>query len=314
MNQMTKIQNRISPKKAAVFLDRDGTIIHDRGYIKEVSEVIFYPQTLSALQLLQPHFEFFIITNQMGIAKGILEATEVKRVNQHVSSFLANKGLHIQETYVCPRKPEDNCFCRKPKPFFLKQAAKQYDIALNASFTIGDHLCDTQLAENAGAQGVYVLTGHGQKHRRDVPPKTAVVADILAAALYILFLRHQAIAAETFVLDLIIARHLWQRPELGPPPEDTELIARVLDQAGITVLHISCGWLECEFRPIGIWEALTGLPAPTYWAQQYQDSYEEPGQVLDMLDMLRNVSSLASGLTRPIAYTRSMLCREPDND
>jgi D-glycero-D-manno-heptose 1,7-bisphosphate phosphatase len=191
MNKTTQKQPTDRSQEAAVFLDRDGTIIHDCGYIKKPSEVVFYPQAFYALRLLQPHFELFIVTNQVGIAKGILKANEVERINQRVASVLADQGVRIRDTYVCTHTREDNCSCRKPKPFFLEQAADRYGIDLKGSFTIGDHTCDVQLAHNAGACGLYVLTGHGSKHTRELPQQTSMLVDILAAD-YVLSLRHWA--------------------------------------------------------------------------------------------------------------------------
>lgn len=289
MNRRTKVQNKPRPKKAAVFLDRDGTIIHDRGYIKQPSEVTFYSQTFSALRLLQPHFELFVITNQLGIGEGVLQPREVEQVNHYIVSFLADRDIHIRDTYVCPHRHEDHCSCRKPQQYFLEQAADQYGLDLNASFTIGDHLCDVQLADNVGATGVYVLTGHGQKHRHDLPEDTNVAVDILQASECILALKDDRTtmsrdqAEKTFILDLMVACELWLRPELGPAPVNTRQVAQVLRQAGISVLDISGGWLECEFRPLGIWEALTGQAASQQWIERYRDSSEAPGKILDLL-------------------------------
>jgi len=289
MNQITKEQNKIHPKKAAVFLDRDGTLIHDRGHIKDPSEVKFYSQAFPALRQLQQHFELFFVTNQWGIAEGVLRPRAVDRVNQHIVSILADRDIHIRDTFVCPHKYEDNCFCRKPKPYFLEQAARRYGLNLKASFTVGDHPCDIQLADNVGATGVYVLTGHGQKHRHDLPEDTNVVVDILQASECIWALMDDRTTLsrdqteKTFILDLMVACELWLRPELGPVPVNTQQVAQVLRQAGISVLEISGGWLECEFRPLGIWEALTGQAASQQWIARYRDSSEASGKILDLL-------------------------------
>lgn len=188
MNPKKHDRSSKCPGKAAVFLDRDGTIIHDRGYLKSPAEVSFYEQTFSALQRLQAHFELFIVTNQVGIAEGMLTPAEVEQVNQHVTSVLAAQGVHIRDTYVCPHRGENDCPCRKPKPYFLKQAAARHGIDLTASFTVGDHPCDVLLGTQVGACGVYVCTGHGSKHVSELPAQTPVCADILAAAKHILSL------------------------------------------------------------------------------------------------------------------------------
>ena len=170
----------------AVFLDRDGTIIEDRGHLRSPSEVVFFPDTVPALARLQEHFRLFIVTNQSGIAKGIVGADEVARVNDFVVAELRRHGIVVSAVYCCPHNREDGCVCVKPKPHFLQQAADAYDLDLRRSFAVGDHPHDVQFAENAGATGIYVLTGHGAKHRAELPAGRAVVPGIREAAEWIL--------------------------------------------------------------------------------------------------------------------------------
>jgi L-threonylcarbamoyladenylate synthase len=176
-------------KIAAVFLDRDGTIIEDRGHLRNPSEVVFFPETVPALAKLQEHYQLFIVTHQSGIAKGILSSEEVGRVNQHVVSELRNHGVVITEVYSCPHNREDVCDCIKPNPYFLQQAAGKYGLDLTASFVVGDHPHDVALADNAGAAGIYVLTGHGVKHRAEMPQHKAIVPGIREAVDWIATLR-----------------------------------------------------------------------------------------------------------------------------
>ena len=166
---------------AAVFLDRDGTIIEDRGHLRDPSEVIFFPETFEALQKLQDYFLLFIVTNQVGVAKGIMTAGDVNKVNRYVVAALAEKDVVVTDVYTCMHTRADNCPCIKPKPFFLKKAAACYDIDLSVSFTIGDHPHDIQLAQNAGAHGIYVLSGHGNKHQAEISEGTQVVPGIIQA-------------------------------------------------------------------------------------------------------------------------------------
>lgn len=172
--------------RAAVFLDRDGTIIEDRGHLADPSQVAFFPETIEALAALQKHFQLFIVTNQSGVGKGLIELEAVRRVNEHVVSALRDRGIEITDTYVCPHRREDNCECIKPRPHFLEKAAAEHGIDLRRSFSIGDHPCDAELAGRVGGQGLYILTGHGEKHRHEVPPGTVVLANLKAAADWIL--------------------------------------------------------------------------------------------------------------------------------
>ncbi len=166
----------------AVFLDRDGTIIEDRGHLSRSSQVIFFPETVSALRRLNEHFALFIVTNQSGIAKGLLTPADVGRVNGHVVAHLAEWGIRIVDTYVCPHNSSDGCECIKPKPYFLRKAEKEHGIDLSRSFAVGDHPHDVAFAENAGARGIYVLSGHGMKHRQELWEGVRIAAGIEEAA------------------------------------------------------------------------------------------------------------------------------------
>ncbi|MBM4149765.1 MAG: threonylcarbamoyl-AMP synthase [Lentisphaerae bacterium] len=173
----------------AVFLDRDGTIIEDRGHLRSPSEVVFFPDTVRALQRLHAHFRLFVVTHQRGIADGIVSSAEVARVNEHTVAELRRRGVVITEVYCCPHRRDEGCVCIKPKPYFLEEAARRYGLDLARSFVVGDHPHDVVLADNAGATGIYVLTGHGAKHRAELPECKAVVPGIREAADWILACR-----------------------------------------------------------------------------------------------------------------------------
>lgn len=162
--------------RPAVFLDRDGTVIEDRGHLSSYSEVVFFSETFAALRRLQDRFLLFIVTNQSGIAEGVLSHDDVERVNAHVVQRLADEGIGIRETYYCPHSRSDGCECIKPKAYFLRQAAARHRVALSESFVVGDHPHDVEFAHAAGAQGVFVLTGHGRKHLGEVPDDAAIIA------------------------------------------------------------------------------------------------------------------------------------------
>jgi D-glycero-D-manno-heptose 1,7-bisphosphate phosphatase len=172
--------------RPAIFWDRDGTLIEDRGHLSDVSDVIFYPGTINALCRLHNCFLFFIVTNQPGVAKGMIGIDDVERINAHVVSRLADAGIAISAVYVCLHRRADQCECIKPNPYFLHKAAEDFRVSLPDSFVVGDHPHDVELAERAGAQGVYVCTGHGLKHLNELRGRQVVVSDIEAAADWIL--------------------------------------------------------------------------------------------------------------------------------
>jgi D-glycero-D-manno-heptose 1,7-bisphosphate phosphatase len=172
--------------RAAIFLDRDGTLIEDRGHLADPADVAFYPGAVEALQRLQDGFLFFIVTNQSGVAQGIIDMRDVERVNDHVVDRLAAAGIVIAAVYVCPHRRSDGCDCIKPNPHFLHKAAEEFQVSLPDSFVVGDHPHDVELAVQAGAQGIYVCTGHGLKHLNELHGRHVVVSDIQEAARWIL--------------------------------------------------------------------------------------------------------------------------------
>jgi len=172
-------------KHPAIFLDRDGTIIDDAGYIKHASEVKFYPFTFKALDILQEHFLLFIITNQSGISKGLVTVKEVEEVNNHILNTLKKQGIAIYDFFCCHHKSEDNCECKKPKTYFIEKARQLYNIDLSQSFIIGDHPSDVQCGINAGITPIYVLTGHGDKHKNEIKKETIICNNILEATKYL---------------------------------------------------------------------------------------------------------------------------------
>ena len=172
--------------RGAVFLDRDGTIIEDRGHLSDPEEVHLLPNTVEALQNLQEQYLLFVVSNQSGVAKGLITLDDVQRINQHLADLLMQNGIFIKEWYVCPHSRPDNCECIKPNPYFLHRAADQYGISLPHSFVIGDHPHDVITADNAGATGLYVRTGHGSHHLDELSAGQLVFEDIGEAAGWIL--------------------------------------------------------------------------------------------------------------------------------
>lgn len=176
---MSKVSRWTTP---AVFLDRDGTIIEDVGYVRDPSQVVFVDNAVQALTPLAARFRLFIVTNQSGVAEGALTHAEVDGVHEFILGYLRQFGIHISRVYCCPHRRSDGCGCIKPNVFFLEAAALRYGIDLTRSFVVGDHPHDMELASNAGARGIYVLTGHGEKHRADLRTPCDIAGDIEQAA------------------------------------------------------------------------------------------------------------------------------------
>jgi D-glycero-D-manno-heptose 1,7-bisphosphate phosphatase len=147
----------------AVFLDRDGTINEQMGYINHLSRFRLLPQAIPAIRRLnEAGVKVVVVTNQSGAARGYFPAALVHEVHAHLKQLLAAGGAHLDGIYACLHSPADACACRKPKPALLEQAARDLDLDLCRSYIVGDRYLDIQTAANAGAKGILVLTGYGR--------------------------------------------------------------------------------------------------------------------------------------------------------
>ncbi len=162
-------------RKAAIFLDRDGTIIEDRGHLRSPGDVHFLPGSLAALQKLSDAFPLFLVTHQVGVARGFLSMNQVAEVNRYLTDALRGHGIELTDVYVCPHAREEGCICCKPSPWFLRRAAEEYGLDLSRSYMIGDHPHDVFTGTAAGATGIYVLTGHGLRHRSELGEGSRIV-------------------------------------------------------------------------------------------------------------------------------------------
>ncbi len=175
-----------APLRPAVFLDRDGTIIEDVGCLDAPERIRMLPGAAEALAELARVFRLFIVTHQVWIARGLLSTGQADAIHDALAERLAPGGVRFDAVYVCPHERAENCPCLKPRPHFLHQAARDFRIDLARSWSVGDHPHDAALAPAAGGRGVYVLTGHGRKHRHELAPGVPVADDLAGAARYIL--------------------------------------------------------------------------------------------------------------------------------
>lgn len=169
----------------AIFLDRDGTVnagipFHER--VDSVDKVLLLPNALEGLKLLATlDYLFFFVTNQAGLAEGLISRADFDEINNEVIRQINPSGINISETFVCPHGEGADCECRKPKPKLLKDAATQYDIDLSNSWIIGDRLTDIQTGRNAGTKTILVQTGIIVESE----DADYVASDLLEAAKYI---------------------------------------------------------------------------------------------------------------------------------
>ncbi|MGM0365879.1 MAG: D-glycero-alpha-D-manno-heptose-1,7-bisphosphate 7-phosphatase [Actinomycetota bacterium] len=172
--------------RKAVFLDRDGTINKDIGDLYSAEKLEFIPNALKALKQLQRNFLLFIVTNQAAIGNGVYTQSEFEKFNRHYLDKLSRRGIRITRVYCCPHRPQDNCICRKPSPYFIREAEKEFNLDLKSSFFAGDHPSDVEAGLAAGLESIFLLTGHGRKHLDEVKAKKCFIAeDIYHAAQWI---------------------------------------------------------------------------------------------------------------------------------
>jgi len=147
----------------AVFLDRDGTINEEMGYINHLSRFRIFAQTAPAIRRLnEAGLKVVVISNQSGVARGYFSAALLAEVNRRLTEVLAAGGARLDGFYICTHHPEEGCPCRKPKPELILQAARDLDLDLGRSYLVGDRYNDIQTAANAGVKGILVLTGYGR--------------------------------------------------------------------------------------------------------------------------------------------------------
>ncbi|WP_028841328.1 D-glycero-alpha-D-manno-heptose-1,7-bisphosphate 7-phosphatase [Thermodesulfobacterium hveragerdense] len=168
-------------KKPAVFLDRDGTINEEMGYINDPSRVRLLPGVSEGLKLLQDKgFKLIVVTNQSGPARGYFPEDLVFEVNQLIARRLAKKGVKLDDFFVCLHGPNEGCICRKPNPGLVLQALEKYPIELEKSYFIGDKIVDVETGKRLGIKTILVLTGYGKGELKYVAPKKGIYPDWVA--------------------------------------------------------------------------------------------------------------------------------------
>ena len=178
--------------KRAVFLDRDGTLIEEVGYLDRLDRLRLFPWSIDAVRLLnRAGFAVVVVSNQAGVARGFLDEAFVEQVRRDIDARLAAAGARIDGWYHCPHHPDAalpayrrDCECRKPRPGMIRQAARDLDLDPARSYVIGDRWLDVKLARAVGAGAILVRTGYGATEEREPPDGVAadLIADNLMAA------------------------------------------------------------------------------------------------------------------------------------
>lgn len=150
--------------RAAIFLDRDGTIIVDKHYLSDPAGVVLEQGAVAGLKALAKIGPLVVVSNQSGIARGRFTAQDAIAVNHRVAELLAEEGIDILGWYFCPHGADDGCACRKPRPGMIDQACRDHGLDPTRSFVVGDKASDLELATAVGATGILVETGEGADH------------------------------------------------------------------------------------------------------------------------------------------------------
>ena len=166
--------------KRAVFLDRDGTIIVDKGYLADPEGVELLPRAVEGLRRFQAAgYDLLIVTNQSGVGRGYYSAADAEAVNARTVALLAESGIAITEVLYCPHLPNAGCSCRKPAPGMLLEGAARHGIDLGRSVMIGDTVTDIEAGRAAGCALTFLIAA-------SPVPGAVVVTDLAQAADYVI--------------------------------------------------------------------------------------------------------------------------------
>jgi D-glycero-D-manno-heptose 1,7-bisphosphate phosphatase len=187
--------------RPAVFLDRDGTLIEERGYLDRIESLAIFPWTADALRLLKrAGFATVVITNQAAVGRGIIDEAFLADVHRELSARLERGGGVIDAYYYCPHAPDARlepfrqvCGCRKPAPGMIERACLEMDLDPARSVMVGDRWLDVACGQAAGTRSILVRTGHGA-HEEEAPPDglraDAILNNLMEAAGWML--RHSS--------------------------------------------------------------------------------------------------------------------------
>lgn len=167
-----------------VFLDRDGTLNPDPGYINSPDQLELLPGVPAALaRLTRAGVRLVVVTNQSGVGRGLFSLADLDQIHLKLRRLVGAAGASLDGIYVCPHHPDERCHCRKPEVGMVEQAVRELGIDLSRSYLIGDHVKDMELARRAGAKGVWVTTSeHGAEAGAESRGPAAVVVSSLDEA------------------------------------------------------------------------------------------------------------------------------------
>ena len=169
--------------RRCVLLDRDGTVIVERNYLRDPSEVELLPGASGALrQLRELGLSIVLVSNQSGITRGFFDEPQLGRIHERLRALLGDADVALDAIYYCPHLPEQGCNCRKPQPGMIERAAHDLGFDPRDAFVIGDKRCDVELGSRVGATTLLVRTGYGQETSSAGVKADYTVQDLAEAA------------------------------------------------------------------------------------------------------------------------------------
>ncbi|MCX7981281.1 MAG: HAD family hydrolase [Syntrophales bacterium] len=180
-------------QRRAVFLDRDGTINEEVGYLNAMDKLVIIPGAFEAVKLINRlSLKAIVVTNQSGVARGMFDETFLKHVHRYMKDLFLKHGAVIDDFFYCPHHPTEGqgkyllrCLCRKPEPGMLLAAAKKWNLDLKSSYMIGDQAKDIELIRRVGGKGILVNTGYGSQVDGELIKPDFRARDILEAVKWI---------------------------------------------------------------------------------------------------------------------------------
>lgn len=175
-----------------VFLDRDGTLNEEMGYLNHIERFTLLPRVAQSIRLLNQHeFKTVVITNQSGVARGYFPESLIHLVHKKMEKLLSMGGAHLDGIYYCPHHPDvgnppyrQRCRCRKPETGLVEDAVRELDLDCSQSYMIGDRGVDIEFGHLIGAKGILVLTGYGKGEWEYFRDQWKVKPDHVASDLY----------------------------------------------------------------------------------------------------------------------------------
>jgi D-glycero-D-manno-heptose 1,7-bisphosphate phosphatase len=177
-------RHRGAAPRPAVFLDRDGTLIEEVGYLDDAAALRLLPGVAAGLRVMQAAgYALVVISNQAGVGRGLFPLARVYQVMARLRAALRAEAVELDAIYFCPHRPDEGCACRKPGTELIERAEEDLQLDVRHSVMVGDKLLDVETGRRAGGRGVLVRTGYGEEASRNLPAEGPAAPDHVAANL-----------------------------------------------------------------------------------------------------------------------------------